>query len=546
VQESPYLAALGWSGLTFVDPGIEGTYVLGAPDVLQAHLKRSEQDATEAEQRGPGLLRRTLGRAGSLFRRSEEGAPGGEAPPEDGLQSDARGLAETAQGAVPETEAPPETGQKRPGLWSRTRARIRARAGRVLDRLRGPDPQVELDPQIRLLLAYSPQPRSLFNARARPELPSDLIPICALRFGEQIQQDAVESIHALQEAGVQVKLFVPGDPESALAAAARLDLDQREDRPLNVPSGAELSEMDEDRLARSVSEATVFSLDAPDQEAELVRALRRGGGHVAVLGDAVDDVPVLRQADLRMSFRSSSQVVLAASGLVLMRDALQALPRVVQRGRRNVNNVLNVLVLNLAQIVHLLVLELLVLTVRQGVLFYHPVHGGVIAAFSIVLPGLTLSFWSAERAVPPSSIVPRLARFVLPAGLTRVLAVIALDYLLARAGVDIVHRRNAVTLLLILTGLILYVHLQPALFIKGVGPFKWRYVGGAVVVLGLYFVVVSIPLAQKFLYLRFLPREDYVTVGLVAVLWALGVHALWRIQRLNPYLGGTSDEGGFG
>jgi cation-transporting ATPase E len=299
--------------------------------------------------------------------------------------------------------------------------------------------------------------------------------------------------------------------------------------------------MDEEHLTRSASEATVFALDAPGQEVDLVRALRRGGGHVAVLGDAVDDVLVMRQADLRMSFKSSSPVVLAASGLVLMRDALQALPRVVRRGRRNVNSVLNVLILNLAQIVHLLVLELLVLTVRQGVLFYHPIHGGVIAAFTIVLPGLTLSFWSAKRAVPGSSMVPRLARFVLPAGLTRVVAVIALDLMLAGAGMDIVHRRNAVTLLLILTGLVLYVHLQPALFIKGAGRFKWRYVGAVVVLLGLYYVLVSIPLAQKFLYLRFLPREDYVTVSLVALLWTLGVHALWRIQRLNPYLGGTSD-----
>jgi magnesium-transporting ATPase (P-type) len=308
-----------------------------------------------------------------------------------------------------------------------------------------------------------------------------------------------------------------------------------EDRPFKVLSSAELSDMGEEELIRAVSEETVFALDRPAQEAELVRALRRGGGHVAVLGDAVDDVPVMRQADLRMAFRSSSQVALGASGLVLMRDVLQSLPRVVQRGRQVVNSLLNVLILNLAQIVHLLILELLVLTVRQGLLFYHPTHGGVIAAFTVVLPGLTLPFWSAKRAVPQASIVPRLARFVLPAGLTRVVAVLALDYVLTRAGIDPLYRRNAVTMLLILTGLILYVYLQPALFIKGAGRFQWRYVVAVVVLLALYFVLVSIPLAQEFLYLRFLPRKDYVTVSLVAVLWTLGVHALWRIRRLNPY-----------
>jgi hypothetical protein len=411
----------------------------------------------------------------------------------------------------------------------------------VLDRVRGPRPQIELDPQIRLMLAISPQPCSLYNADARPELPSDLIPICALRFGEQVQQDAVESIHALQDAGVRVKLFVPGDPESAQAAAARLYPDHVEERPLEVLSGADLSEMGEEHLARSVSEAAVFSLAASEQEAELVRVLRRGGEHVAVLGDAVDDVPVMRQADLRLAFRSSSQVVLGASGLVLMHDALQALPRVVRRGRRAVNNLLDTLTLNLAQIVHVLVLELLVLTVRQGVLFYHPVHGGVIVAFAIVLPGLPMFLLSAERAVPRSSIVPRLARLVLPAGLTRVAAVIILDDVLARAGIDMLYRRNAVTLLLILTGLVLYVHLQPALFIKGAGRFKWGYVRVAVVVLLLYFGLVSIDLAQEFLHLRFLSRQAYGIVGLVAVLWTVGVHALWRIRALNPYLVGTND-----
>ena len=42
-------------------------------------------------------------------------------------------------------------------------------------------------------------------------------------------------------------------------------------------------------------------------------------------------------------------------------------------------------------------------------------------------------------------------------------------------------------------------------------------------------------LAQEFPCLRFLLRRDRWTVGLVAVLWALGLHVLWRVRKLNPY-----------
>jgi hypothetical protein len=81
---------------------------------------------------------------------------------------------------------------------------------------------------------------------------------------------------------------------------------------------------------------------------------------------------------------------------------------------------------------------------------------------------------------------------------------------------------------------------QPALFVRGIDRYRPGYVRTTIVVLLLYFTLTSIDWAQELMHLRFLPGGVYGVVSLVAVVWALGMHALWQIRKPNPYLDGKS------
>jgi magnesium-transporting ATPase (P-type) len=545
-QEAPYLSALGWSGITFAERDVEGTYVLGVPERLHGHLYQppETEERQEAEIRWYGKAwDRIRAEARVLATRSDASrgllAPGRSkrVAEEPAMASVSAEPAVAAAGLVPESRSGnPGLGHRLRRGWRRLRSRVAEGQRSALSSPHAPEP----DRRHRLLFAYSSRTQTLFSAGARPELPSGLVPICELRFADQVQPDALETLRAVAAEDVQVKLLAPEAPDLALTAMAQISAHPRAETSPVALSGDALAAMGAAQRARAAREFSVFGPISVEQGAELVRALREDGEEVTMVGDAVDDVPAMRQASVGVAFRSSSRAVLGAAGVVLLDEAPRALPKLLQRVRRIVNNVLGSLKLNLAQILHVLLLELLILASTRDDFFYHPTHGGVIAAFAVILPGLALSFWPPAIPVPRRSLVPQLVRFILPAGLLRVAMVLALDALLVRTDLDVLHRQNAVTLALIATGLILCVYLQPPRSdASGTVLLRrnWRSVVLVVVLFGLYLVFVSLDLVQMLLHLRHLPRaQDYALVALVVVVWDGLLRLLWRIPGLNPYL----------
>ena len=74
--------------------------------------------------------------------------------------------------------------------------------------------------------------------------------------------------------------------------------------------------MDEAQLAQVAEEATIFGRITPQQKEKLVRALRSRGHYVAMMGDGVNDVLSLKQAQLGIAMQSGSQAARAVADMV--------------------------------------------------------------------------------------------------------------------------------------------------------------------------------------------------------------------------------------
>jgi cation-transporting ATPase E len=162
-----------------------------------------------------------------------------------------------------------------------------------------------------LLFAYTPGTLQLPAPPDAPQLPDDLHPLGWLTFSDELRPDAKQVLDQFQQAGVQLKL-ISGDNPQTVAALAQLAGISKD---IDVVSGLNLAEMSDAQFAETVDRATVFGRITPQQKQRIVQALRAQGHYVAMMGDGVNDVLSLKQAQMGIAMESGSQATRAVADM---------------------------------------------------------------------------------------------------------------------------------------------------------------------------------------------------------------------------------------
>jgi len=540
-EESPFLAALGWSAVTFDDQDLRGTYVLGEPQILEAHLVAKSGRPQEEESRSPAAaVRRVVSPLGRLLRRRDK-EPATEVVEEEVPATPAS--AETAIAGAEEGVGKPGEAEVRQPFFRRWAKRV----GSTLRRTNREPEQAEAKPSADqesvLLFAYRPEPVSLRDAQDRMQLPEDLIALCELRYSRQLRPEAVEIVKEFAQTGVSIKIFASGEPEQLVALFRQVGLaeEDSEGHPaVGTASGRDLEHLPKAEWARAAAENTIFSHVTPAQAGALVRSLRGNGESVAVVGDGVTDLPALQQASLAIARQTSTQAALGVADIVMMGSSPKALLRVLHKGQGIVHGLLDVLKLNLTQVFYL---ALLIAAIRLvGVGFpYVSAQGTAIVVITVAIPSVGLSLWAEAGVVPSTRFGRTLARFVAPAAVSMSLAaLIVYLYFLDQTG-TVVYAQLALTYTLIYAGLLLALFTKPPRRSRaaaqgdsgrqaksGMHRWEWRMMG-LVLFLGIAaFFLPGIPAAQQYLGLGWLQEPaHYAFVGLVVLGWAMVLNLVW-------------------
>lgn len=73
---------------------------------------------------------------------------------------------------------------------------------------------------------------------------------------------------------------------------------------------------------------------SPDAKLQAVQQLQAAGARVAMVGDGINDGPVLSAADVSVALGDGSELAQVSADVILMTDDLQALPRAIRHARR--------------------------------------------------------------------------------------------------------------------------------------------------------------------------------------------------------------------
>lgn len=400
-----------------------------------------------------------------------------------------------------------------------------------------------------LLLAHASQAATLVDRGDASEPPSAMEPWGLVALGDELRTEAREALGAFAQAGVQPKIISGDNPETVAALARQAGLGP----VLRVVSGPELLRMSEAEFAATAESATIFGRIAPTQKEQLVRALRRRGHYVAMIGDGVNDVMSLKQADLGIAMRSGSQMARSVADVVLMQDSFAVLVPAVLEGQRILNGMQDILKLFLTRIgvVGLVIFSSLIV----GVFPLELRQGSLVTFFSVGVPAIALAVWAHPGAVPQGRLVRRLLHFIVPPMLlTSVMGLLLFIGMLwlrvketGASGVasntilseSFPSAQSMLTAFLVLCGLLLVVFVEP--------PTPW-WVGAntlshdrrpALLAVGMIVVfccMTAVPLVRGWFTLTALSLQEYALLALATTMWLFAVRAVWRARLLSRYL----------
>jgi cation-transporting ATPase E len=387
-----------------------------------------------------------------------------------------------------------------------------------------------------LLFAYTPEVVPLYDDTGEPKLPDGLIPQGLISFSDVLRPDAQQALQGFAEAGIRLKI-ISGDNPHTVAALARQGGFAGD---LNVVSGLELEGMDDDTFAKTAEETTVFGRITPQQKEKLVRILRGKGYYVAMIGDGVNDVLSLKQANLGISMQSGSQATRGVADMVLLNDSFAILPNAFKEGQRIINGMHDVVRLLLARTLYLIFLMAGVAMLGLKDAPLTPKHNSILAVLTVGIPTVALVAW-ARIGEPPKRLLRSVLGFVIPAAVTIAIVALAVytGYVIETNALvtnDFTLAQTALTTVTVLCGLVLIPFAEPPT--KG-----WvagdEYSGDkrptilAIAMLAVFCVIMFVPATRNFFVLKPLGLFDVALIGSVVVIWAFSLRYIWRGRVLE-------------
>ncbi len=226
-------------------------------------------------------------------------------------------------------------------------------------------------------VAFRSLPKEAGNGgRFDEEVEHDLVFLGLIGMIDPPRAEARDAVARAKRAGIRPIMITGDHPKTAAVIAAELGI-AAEGRPV---LGAQLAEMADAALDRTVREVSVYARVNPEHKLRIVQALQREGLTVAMTGDGVNDAPALKTADIGVAMGiTGTDVSKEAADMVLADDNFATIVAAVEEGRAVFSNIRKflryLLSSNIGEVMTMFFGVLL-----AGVIGLSPTEGGVVLA----------------------------------------------------------------------------------------------------------------------------------------------------------------------
>ena len=263
-----------------------------------------------------------------------------------------------------------------------------------------------------LLLAHS---EGMLNGG---ELPPDISPLALILLSDRIRKNAKKTLEYFSSQGVDIKVISGDNAVTVSNVAKKAGL-----KTAGSYVDAVTLKNYEEIKAASVK-YSVFGRVTPQQKLDLIKALKEQNRTVAMTGDGVNDVLALKESDCSIAMASGSDASKTVSQVVLLDSDFASMPRIVNEGRRSINNLQRSASLFLVKAMFSAIIAVLFIFLSYDYPF-QPIQFTLINAVTIGFPSFILALEPNRERIRGKFIV-NIIKKALPGALTMVLNIVLL------------------------------------------------------------------------------------------------------------------------
>lgn len=269
--------------------------------------------------------------------------------------------------------------------------------------------------------------------------------IALILLKDKIRFKAKNTLEYLRKEGIDIKI-ISGDNEKVITRIAkRLGFKDIKciDMSLNKTN----------MNHQLVENYNIFTRVSPEQKKALIKALKNNGHTTAMTGDGVNDVLALKEADCSIAMASGSDAARNVSEIVLLNSDFEAIPKILEEGRRTINNIERSSSLFLTKTTYATLLALLFLFVPMNYPF-QPIQLSLVSSITIGIPAFILAL-EPNKSIVKGNFFINVLRKSLPGGLTIVINVITVMIMAKIIGFNEEIISTMAVILVAITGFIL-------------------------------------------------------------------------------------------
>lgn len=244
--------------------------------------------------------------------------------------------------------------------------------------------------------------------------------LALILLSDPIRKEAPQTLDYFLSQGVDVKVISGDDPRTVHAIARKAHLK-------NCDLYIDASTLKEEEIPMAVKTYTIFGRVSPMQKKLMIKALKQQGHITAMIGDGVNDVMALKEADCSISVAQGSEAAKNIANLVLLDNNFAHMPSIVDEGRRVINNIQRAASLFLVKTTFSTMLAFLTLFLIRRYPF-EPIQLTLISSLTIGIPSFFLALEPNHARVQGNFLLNVFSK-AFPGALCVVLSVVFVHFL---------------------------------------------------------------------------------------------------------------------